>query len=408
MLPADEPIPYDASKINSTLMQPCADTDRVTFRKASGGANPLFQSPQNGRSGYGIPIRATCLTFDGIDINAVIALLAKTGPSDNPSSITFENAKLEHNFGGETQGTGLGLTGNYITLKNLEIGPSCCDIDGVEFGSPSGVSYGITIDHVYIHDIVDTSCARLSSLASWPTCSTDSSPFTGNHNDCIQSVGAGNLTMTNSLLLNCPAGSFTTGVFNTGNTYFNILLENNVFDGHQVQISCGGTCTTVNGNQYAVKAVVPPGYPNSGTPAFFKLLYNNFGASTSLNDFQPGGDYELIGNIDSDVSPSAGSCDIAPTDVPGGTTAHFTIASYNMFAHGGATACNGYGVGNINAAATYVDLAHLNYHLANGSSGIDAGPTTSGATSVPTDLDSHTRPCGAAWDVGPYEANCGP
>ena len=302
------------------------------------------------------------------------------------------------------------IAGNYITLKNIEFGPICCNNDGLDFWTDSGDDYGVTMDNVFIHDVV-TNCSQLSPYANWPSCSSDSSPYTGNHVDCVQSLGMGNWTVENSRILNCTGGgaaNLQEGVFHTNQTYFDVLWQNNVIDTQQFGMDCGGTCISSYGNNYMFKATVPPGYPDSGTKSYFKVLYNTIQEDTGSANMQPGGDYELIGNIESNAGDNIGDGCQIPATQGEGAGAVWSNASYNMFSDSGvAAACNKYGTNNITGTPKDANAAAENWQLAAGSPGIAAGPSSSGLNTVPTDILGNTRPCGAAWTLGAYEYGCG-
>ena len=88
----------------------------------------MFTAPA--RSGNALTIHATCLTFNGLDF--------KPKSMFYTSSITFENGLYEHNRGFPSGEDGFNIQkGNYITFKNIEVGPICCDNDGIDiFGIP--------------------------------------------------------------------------------------------------------------------------------------------------------------------------------------------------------------------------------------------------------------------------------
>jgi hypothetical protein len=401
---ASQTIAFDSSKVNSKLASPCNNADRVVFKKAGpvrsygDSRDPLFTVPTG--SGDGFNIRATCLTFNGLDFDAEINIPSNTGPSDNPSSITFENGRYDHNRGFPSGETGFNVNGNYITFRNIEVGPICCDDDAMDIaGYPSGVSYGVTMDNMYMHDIV-TSCSQLSALASWPACPSESTPHNGNHVDCVQTLGMGNWTVENSRVLNCPGGggaNFQQGVLRPNNTYFDVLFENNVVDTENFGMGCGGSCITTYGNQYAFKATVPPGYPNSGTKSYYKLLYNTIQVSAGGSDMQPGGDYEMVGNIMGGLDYRGCVLPVYSSTESQGAT--WSVADYNMFGDGNAAQCNKYGKGNSNGTPSYVDRAHGNWQLVPGSAGIARG----GIGLQPRrDLEGRLRPVRYPADVGAY------
>jgi chitodextrinase len=99
-----------------------------------------------------------------------------------------------------------------LTLRKLEIGPSCCTDDGLDLGwSAPGrpIVRNVTLDGLYIHDI-----ARRCAAYPGPSADGIGSPLAGcadttSHVDCIQLMGADTLTITGSRLYNCA----TQGIF---------------------------------------------------------------------------------------------------------------------------------------------------------------------------------------------------
>ena len=349
-------IPYDSSKTNSTLTSPCHDSARVTFQSSgpiqSYGASgdPLFTVPTH--SGDGLTIHATCLTFNGLDFDAEINIPANDGTSDNVSSLTFENGRYDHNRGYPAGEAAWNVNANYVTFKNIEVGPICCDNDAMDLiGAPTGVDYGLTMDNVYMHDILGNgdgrnNCADLTVPSNWPNCSSESTPYAGNHTDCIQTLGMGDWTVENSRILNCNGGggaALQSGVYWANNAYFNVLWQNNVIDTTTAGIGCGGPCETTYGNSYAFKATVPSGYPDSGTKSYFKVLNNTMQFGLTDSDFQPGGDYELVGNTMDDAGNGTG-CQLSQAAVWSNASNNvFTDPSYGSQV---ASACNQYGTNN--------------------------------------------------------------
>jgi hypothetical protein len=172
-----------------------------------------------------------------------------------------------------------------------------------------------------------------------------------------------------------------------GASYSNITVENSMFQGHVFTLTCGGGCN--QSGQYAV------------TSGFVHLYYNSFPDGSYFQDWKPGGDYQMIGNIFGDVPPNHGNCTIEGTN--GNPAADFTVASYNMFGGGGASAC---GSTNFNGSAKYVNdsngAAGIDLHLATGSPGIDT-VAKSGVYMPSSDIDDQTRYCGTSPDVGADE-----
>jgi hypothetical protein len=115
---------------------------------------------------------------------------------------------------------------DHLTLRDVEIGPSCCDLDGLDIsiareGDPNPSN--VVLDDVYIHDI-ELSCADLPATYR----SMCHAKPTEEHVDCVQFFGGVNVTIQNSRFFNCSESNVMTGSGN-GGTYSNWTLENNLF-----------------------------------------------------------------------------------------------------------------------------------------------------------------------------------
>jgi hypothetical protein len=284
--------------------------------------------------------------------------------------------------------TGMALSAGsvlHLTLENVEVGPICCDFDAMQIalgqlGDPQ--SSHITFDNVRIHD-VRISCAQIPRSV-WPKCATESRPHTGTHVDCLQTLGGDNITISNSQFVNCQT-PYQSGI-GKGAYYWNVRVENSFFEGlHAFDVNCGGPCS------YAFKARTP-----SGGRSYLELHYNTFANGTRINDVEPGGRYEMVGNIVNGIPNGGGGCYIPADD--GKQSASFTRVEYNMFTSS-ASRC---GPTNFDGSPSFVNTDEtagpVDLHLRPGSAGIDrlpAGPTR--------DIDGVSRPCGGAHDVGADE-----
>jgi hypothetical protein len=215
----------------------------------------------------------------------------------------------------------------------------------------------------------------------WPNCTNESSPYAGEHVDCLQMLGGDNITISSSRLVNCDGGTWMNGI-GKGATYSNITVENSMFEGHVLALTCGGGC---DGGGYAVSG-------------FVHLYYNTIFDGSYFQDWQPGGDYRMIGNIFGDVPPNHGSCTIEGTS--GNAGASFTVASYNMFGSG-AGSC---GPTNFNSTARYINgsngAAGIDLRLQSGSVAIGKGDP---AFRPAADLFGTPRPVHMRADVGAWQ-----
>jgi hypothetical protein len=140
------------------------------------------------------------------------------------------------------------------------------------------------------------------------------------------------------------------------------------------------------------------GVESAGTYAFsgfVHIYYNTIPDGSYFQDWAPGGDYEIVGNIFGDIPPNDGRCTIEGTH--GNPDVQFKVARYNMF-EGGAKAC---GATNFDGRAMFVNetdrAAGVDLHLLADSPGLGRG---SAGDEPRTDLDGHLRPVRAAPDVG--------
>jgi hypothetical protein len=330
-------------------------------------------------------VHSTWLTFDGIDAETFAVIgpcesgCSSTGgdfPIGDPrrtNHITIDHMNVRAHGGTGEESPAYADQVDYFTFEHSQIGPVCCDADGMDI-YPT-VSH-VTVDHVDIHDVAST-CSNVPQ-GEWATCSGGSSPPGDNHIDCLQMVGGDTVTIANSELVNCDAGTLMNGINRQG--YRNVTLVNNFFQGHVLDMTGGG------------------GVDSKGTYAFsgfVHIYYNTIPDGSYFQDWAPGGDYEIVGNIFGDIPPNHGKCTIEGTE--GNPDVRFRVAQYNMFG-GGARSC---GPTNVNGDARFVNdknrAAGIDLHLRADSPGLGRG---SPALHPRRDIDGHLRPLRLPPDVG--------
>ena len=328
---------------------------------------------------------STWLRFDGIDAEtfAVIGPCKSDCGSTGGDYPIGDGHRTSHIALAHMKVTGHGGTGayapayvdqtDYFTFENSDVGPVCCNADGMDI-YPT-VSH-IVLDHIHIHDIA-ASCSNIAA-ARWPSCAADATPYTDNHIDCLQMVGGDTITIADSQFVNCDAGTFMNGINRQG--YRNVTLVNNFFQGHVLDMTGGG------------------GVEAAGTYAFsgfVHIYYNTIPDGSDFQDWAPGGDYEIVGNIFGDIPPNHGACTIEGTH--GNPDVQFKVARYNMF-DGGAKAC---GATDFNGRARLVNetdrAAGIDLHLLAQSPALGRG---SAGGHPRFDIDGNLRPLRAAPDVG--------
>ena len=170
----------------------------VVFRPAAGATVTTGDLQFGVRSGA---LPASHVTIDGQgrwksgEINTFL-------PSEsNPATdITITNLKLARDKGVYLRGT------DRFTLRNVEIGPSCCSDDGMQVSNTDAFKTyrdvtNLTLDGVYMHDIVRFCAHDPAPLSS---CQDDS----GAHTDCIQWWSGVNVTIRNSRFYNCSTSTW--------------------------------------------------------------------------------------------------------------------------------------------------------------------------------------------------------
>ncbi len=268
------------------------------------------------------------ITIDGIDVNGKI--VARQPNSGNSSTnVTLQNTHvwdLSSNLGDDLGGGLISWSsGNVdgLTLNNDEIGPSCCNRDGLQFAiSPPAttVPANVTISNSTIHDLYDTCNAVPSAITDkWGACTGTGfgdPAHAGYHTDGIHLWGG----VTNLKLLN--------------NKWYGISLPG-VGAGQTIFLECGDvtgsggnlTCTNITiANNMAFSGtgtdnnVVSMGNRYPGTPGIagdVRILYNtvwnayNGANSLAIGDFAPSATVEVVGNI---MRTMANSCSVYRKD----------------------------------------------------------------------------------------------
>jgi hypothetical protein len=216
-------------------------------------------------------------------------------------------------------------------------------------GSGSGATAprNILFDGVYFHD--------------WHS-------IDGEHVECLQILGADNVTVRNSIFKNCGTGNGGLGAtadlhmawIGFGPMTRNILIENNFF--------------YPSGNPFAIQM---DDYEN------VDLRYNSISGPINIYDRDgPGTGMDMIGNI-----MRKGTCTAEGNGVP-------INWRYNTMQGG---TC---GATDQDAANGFID-ANQNLHLVSGAPAINHGDPTSYPN---RDIDGQSRPLGAAPDAGADEA----
>jgi hypothetical protein len=237
---------------------------------------------------------------------------------------------------------------------------------------------------VRFHDIRN-SCQDIPR-AVWPNCAGEAKPYDGNHVDCLQSTGGDNWTFRRAQFVNCQTG---VQLGAEKGRYWNMTVENSYFEGfHPFKITCGGPCS-----DYAFQARAP-----SGKPSYLRLYYNTMASGISVENVEPGGVYELVGNLVRGPSNNGGACNIDASS--GKRDASFTKATYNMFSSG-ASAC---GPTNSNGQAAFMNTDEragpIDLRLRPGSPGIGRGDPSFQPRS---DVEGKLRPFRWRPDAGAWQ-----
>src|SRR5262249_52970558 len=132
------------------------------------------------------------------------------------------------------------LIGNAaVTVDNVEIGPECCNSDGILIGQDNGqpVPNGVTIRNSYVHDLYAT-CSKVPQAIkdAYGGCSGTGfeEPGAGSleHVDGTQAIGGTNITIEGNRFeraaaLGCGGVLFTQPV--NGGSFANWTIANNFF-----------------------------------------------------------------------------------------------------------------------------------------------------------------------------------
>jgi hypothetical protein len=328
--------------------------DDVVFRPAPNASVVTGELDFGGRPA---PTAASHVTIDGQGRWASgDVLFFLRDPSRPASDITLENLKLQRDSGVFIHGA------DRVTLRNVEIGPSCCGTDGMNL-TPDDVGdvhrdvTNLLLDHVTIHDIVRL-CAQDKTAP--PTCHDVPEA----HTDCIQAWSGVNVTIRDSRFFNCSTSSLLVeGGF--GGTVSNWTVENNMF-GPSAENSVNFIFFV--GNQ--------PGLVR-GTS---RVAYNSLAGSIKADPeaFAPGAGIDVVGNI----------------TIVGGGCSEGLRYSHNLFTDGkrcGPTDRSG------NAAFVSNTPYGTDLHLEPTSAAIGAGDPRVHPTA---DIDGDPRPRRRAPDAG--------
>ncbi|HET9721634.1 MAG TPA: choice-of-anchor Q domain-containing protein, partial [Candidatus Saccharimonadales bacterium] len=202
----------------------------VTFKPDSGAAvtldGVLTLGANNGQATGDAPSGFTLDGASRLTIHGGIYTWYETAYASN---ITLENFHIWHteaSYGNGGANDLFGAVADNLTVRNVEIGPICCNASGIDIGRPAAASrdaQNIVLDHLNVHDVVN-SCSLLP-VADQPTCSDtyDSS----HHVDGLHIWGADGLQITNSKWLNSSGQVlYLEGV--NGGQFNNTLIENNM------------------------------------------------------------------------------------------------------------------------------------------------------------------------------------
>ena len=258
-----------------------------------------------------------------------------------------------------------------------------------------------------MHDIV-TSCSQLSALANWPNCSSQSTPYNGNHVDCVQNTRHGQLDgreQPHPQLHGRGWRALQQGVYWDNNTYFIVLLQNNVIDTDNFGMGCGGTCNTHLRQQLCVQGDRPARLSQLGNE---ELLQGSLQHDPDRHRRRghAAGRRLRAGRQHHAVMPRNGKGCQLPVHVSGESQgAVWSNASYNLFTDPATAAASPQPATNTAqttspAMPTFVDSSRgWTCSLRAGSAGIARGGIGLGPRQ---DLDGRLRPLRYPTDVGAY------
>jgi hypothetical protein len=387
---------YPAQTITRT--NPAKAAPAVTFQ-AKGPvtvAGVLSLGVNNGQRSGDSPDN---LAFDGININGgcLLTHYHSAGGTPQPTGLLFQNAHIQA-LNNSCHLVYLNSSDN-VVIRNVELGPMCCDGDAVELAIPrlgAPNPSNIVLDNLYIHDIYD-SCARAASFGPCTVNGYGSGCGTCDHVDGIQGFGCDTCTISNSRIyaINPKTSSSTgaaQGIFfatSNGGTYSNLTFINNM-------VACG--CGT---NVFWLGSA--PGL--GGFSGYIRILYNSVQGSIAIDD-RPGAQGMAAGTQVVYAGNIAAGFHSAPAGEPA-TACYFTATNgsritpvfvANMFASGSCSSSDRPGV----PAWVSTNLFAPDFHLMS-----LAQPAVNGGASVycpQADIDGQARPLNSACDIGADEA----
>jgi hypothetical protein len=210
---------------------PAKAAPAVTFQ-ANGSvtvAGSLSLGTNNGQRSGDTP---DYLAFDGINITGGCLLTLYNGASGTPqpTGLLFQNAHIQA-LNNSCHLVYLNSSDN-VVIRNVELGPMCCDGDAVELGIPrvgAPNPSNIVLDSLYIHDIYD-SCARAAAFGPCTVTGFGSGCGGCDHVDGLQAFGGTNVTVKNTRVYAInPGGPVGQGLFfqsANGGTFTNLTLQN--------------------------------------------------------------------------------------------------------------------------------------------------------------------------------------
>lgn len=362
----------------------------IVFACAGGGTCTVGDLTLGDNDGSADGDAPSYLTFDRIDVaGGSIYTYYNANGDPVPSHLLYENAHVSCT----SDCSGLVKTNSYsdFELENVELGPACCDGDGVEIGLPrngAATPSNVVLDRVYIHDIYDSCTLMPASLGPCSGTGYESGCGSCDHVDGVQVYGANGFTMTRSRVYAInPGGDVGQGLFlqsANGGVFSDILVENDLFDAtpdNDVSISGPGD-GVVHGK--------------------VQILYNTIRHNLELYGDQAGGrpfasgtQVVVAGNVIEDLSSSHGnSCGVQAAD---GSLLSILYVD-NLV---GNQAC---GPTDTVGSAVFVstDPRAPDLHLApDATAAIDRGEST---WCPADDVDGQKRPQGPACDLGGDEA----
>jgi hypothetical protein len=277
-----------------------------------------------------------------------------------------------------------------VQIVGNEIGPGCCDTDGIVLGNRRGgpQNDNVLIEGNYIHDLYDT-CRRVpAAVLAQRGCSGQGygDGIPGEHADAVQAFTAWNTTVRNNRIDTINPGGAAQGIFFQPAVCNAPCFGNITFEGNLI-----GTIGTLSGG------ISGPG--NSQVGGYFNVLYNTIDGlfrldSNSTNHMMaPGSTVRVVGNVITSASP--GIC--SPT---AGDGSRVTLVWSNNQVGRSSFDCNP--PTDRVGAATYASRTAYNpdLHLAGLQWAVDHGE---GTYCPPVDIDGDVRPQAGACDVGADE-----